>query len=149
MGERIDRVKEHIKAEAMKEHIEQIKEHFKRHKVLYSCIGTGIGVAGITCVIMRSRASQHIGRGTSVTANRGISVVAERSVVTSNVSFISSRRQGAPSWVVRCKETGHIAPSQLKMAVDMGLSASEISKQLTGAMDNVRGYHFERICLAG
>lgn len=128
--------------------IEKVKEHIKEHKLAYSCAATGFAVAGITFLITRGISSQHIGRGTSVTANRGISVVADRSVVTSNVSFISSRRQGAPSWVVRCKETGQIFTSQRSTALEMGLSESELSKHLNGLLDHVRGFTFERICIA-
>jgi hypothetical protein len=128
---------------------DKIKKHVKKYKVVYSCAATGIVVAGITSVIMRRNImSQHIGRGISVTANRGISVVADRSAVTNSVSFISSRRQGAPSWVIRCVETGRIFTSQLSASTEMQLPASEISKHLNGVMDNVRGYTFERICMA-
>jgi hypothetical protein len=150
VSERIDKFKDHIRAQVMKEQLEKVKEHIKRNKVAYSCLATGLITAGFTCVIVRGRASsQRIGRGTSVTANRGISVVADRSVVTSTVSFISSRRQGAPGWVVRCNETGDVFSSQLKAANAMNIPASEISKQLNGLMKNVRGYTFERICLTG
>ena len=128
--------------------INEVKEHIKKHKVAYSCVVTGVGVAGFTCLLMRGVASQHIDRGISVVADRGISVIADRSVVTNNVSLISSRRQGAPSWVVRCVETGKIFTSQLGAATEMELPASEISKHLNGMLDHVRGYTFERICMA-
>ena len=127
---------------------QKIKKHVKRHEVLYSFLGKGVVIAGITALIMRGVASQHINRGISVVADRGISVFADRSVVTNTVSLISSRRQGAPSWVIRCIETGVIFTSQLKAATEMELPASEISKQLNGTMDSVRGYTFERICMA-
>jgi hypothetical protein len=124
-----------------------VKNHFERHKVAYS-LGAGVAVAGITCLIMRGVHSQHIGRGISVTADRGISVVADRSVVKDNVFLISARRQGAPSWVVRCLETGGIFSSQLSAAKEMNLPASELSQHLNGKMDHVRGFTFERICMA-
>ena len=149
---------------------EKTKKHIKKYKTTYSCITTGVAVATFTCIIMRGRhaenpmgsdrldgesvrsfrdkMSKHIGRGTSVTAERGISVLADRSVVTNNVSYISSRRQGGPSWVIRCIETGKIFTSQLNAANEMNLSSSEISKHLNGIMNDVRGYHFERICIA-
>lgn len=126
----------------------RIKTHIKKHKVVYSFASGGIVFAGITGIIMRGVASRHISGGISVAANRGISVVADRSVVTSNVSFISSRRKGSPSWVIRCLENGLIYSSQRKAALAMGLSESEISKQLNGLTENVRGYRFERICMA-
>lgn len=127
---------------------DRIKQHFSENKKFYFGAMTGIGIAEISWFIMRGVAAQRINRGISVVADRGISVIADRSVVTNNVSLISSRRQGAPSWVVRCLETGDIFSSQLSAAKEMDLPASEISKQLNGIMDHVRGYHFERICLA-
>lgn len=123
-----------------------IRAHVKQHKVAYS-VGAGVAIAGITCVIMRGVASQHISRGISVTADRGISVIG-KNVVMKNVSYISSNRMGAPSWVVRCLETGEIFSAQRTAALAMGLPESEVSKHLNGVMDNVRGFHFERICLA-
>ncbi len=65
-----------------------------------------------------------------------------------SVSFILSNRQGPPSWVVRCKETGDIFASQNSAANGMNLPANEISKHLNGVMDTVRGFTFERICMA-
>jgi hypothetical protein len=127
---------------------DKVKKHLQDHKKLYIGLGVGVVFAGITYLVMRGVASQHISRGTSVTADRGISVIADRSVVKDNVFLISSRRQGAPSWVVRCLETDRIFTSQLSAATEMGLPASEISKHLNGGSSHVRGYHFERICMA-
>lgn len=124
-----------------------LKNHIDRHKVAYS-LGSGVAIAGITYVIMKGVVLQHIDRGISVVADRGISVIADRSVVKNNVFLISSRRQGAPSWVIRCLETGGIFSSQLSAAKEMNLPSSEISKHLNGMMDDVRGFTFERICLA-
>lgn len=132
----------------IKDKFQSVKSHIREHKVVYCSVGSSIIVAGITVLIMRGVASQHIDRGISVVAERGISVFADRSVVTNNVSLISSRRQGAPSWVVRCIETGQTFMSQLAAAEGMNLPASEISKHLNGVMDNVRGFTFERICMA-
>lgn len=104
-------------------------------------------IAGFTYVIMRGVALQPIDRGISVIAKRGISVLGKK-VVMNNVSYISSNRQGAPSWVVRCIETGSIFPSQRLAALTMDIPEREISKHLNGIMDNVRGFTFERICMA-
>jgi len=124
-----------------------IKKQFEKHKLAYSCVATGVVVAGITAIIMRSIASQHISRAIGVTAQRTIGVLG-KNVVISNVSYISANRQGPPSWVVRCKETGNIFASQAKAAIEMGLSKEHISNHLNGTRDNVNGYTFERICMA-
>lgn len=124
-----------------------IKEHFKKHRTIYLCTATGVVVAGITCVIMRGVASRHIEDGCTVLAKGGYTVLG-KSVVTNNVSYISSNRQGPPSWVVRCIETGNIFASQKSAAIEMGIDPSNLSKHLNGIFNNADGYHFERICMA-
>jgi hypothetical protein len=96
---------------------------------------------------MRGVASQPVGRDIVVTARRGIAVTG-RKVVMNNVSYISADRQGPPSWVVRCKETGDIFTSQNSAAVKMNIPANNLSQHLNGVRDHVNGLHFERICLA-
>jgi hypothetical protein len=135
---------------------DNIKSHFQRNKTTY----VAVGVAGITYALMRSTSSPHIGR-----ANWG--VPAERAnwgVLGENVAsiralqffskgqhistVIEANRQGPPSWVVRCKETGDVFTSQRAAATEMGLSAAHLSQHLNGIRGEVAGNHFERICLA-
>jgi hypothetical protein len=124
-----------------------VKDHLKENKKFYIGLGAGVALAGITAPIVRGVVHQPISRGISVTADRGISVVGKK-VSMSNVSYISADRQGPPSWVVRCKETGAIFTSQRSAATEMGLHETEVSKHLNGLMEHVRGNHFERICMA-
>lgn len=148
-----------------------IKEHYKKYKTLYLCTATGVVIAGFTYLIMRGRYeglgnagpygpktidtsvtmrpirdSKCISRAIGVTAGRDI-VVTKKSILN-NVSYISSNRKGAPSWVIRCVETGIIFTSQHSAALSMELSESHISAHLNGIRDNVNGYTFERICMA-
>jgi hypothetical protein len=126
---------------------DEIKSHFEKYKLAYISGGV-VAIAGITCLITRGVASSEpISRGYAVTAERGIAVLGKR-VVMNNVSYISAGRQGPPSWVVRCKETGAIFTSQNSAAQEMGVSASELSKHLNGVREHVDTFHFERICLA-
>lgn len=129
---------------------DKIKQHLRDNKTHYIWGSVTVVVAGITCVIVKGRCSSHrIDRGISVVADRGISVIADRSVVKDNVFHISKHsRRGAPSWIVRCVETGEVFSSQREAAEAMGLSQSEISKHLNGLMDHVRGFTFERIAMA-
>ncbi|MET0786296.1 MAG: hypothetical protein ABWY25_06280 [Paenisporosarcina sp.] len=131
----------------IKERYDQVKAHVKRHEVVYSCVATGIVVATFTTIIMRGVASQHIRGAIGVPTQRTIGVLG-KNVVISNVSYISANRQGPPSWVVRCKETGNIFTSQAKAAFEMGLPKDHLSNHLNGARDNVGGFTFERICMA-
>jgi hypothetical protein len=68
--------------------------------------------------------------------------------VMNNVSFISSNRQGSPSWVVRCIETDEVFTSQRKAALALDIPQSELSQHLSGRLDSAHGRTFERICMA-
>jgi hypothetical protein len=135
---------------------EGITNHVKRHKVAYS-FGAGVAVAGLTCLIMRGVYSQHIRGAVGVPAQGAVGVLGVSDVNIHPLSFFSKQnvvtvieanRQGPPSWVVRCKETLDIFPSQKAAAKEMGLSASHLSDHLSGGMDHVNGFTFERICMA-
>lgn len=138
----------------------KITDHFEEHKKAY-IIGGCVVLAGFTCLIMRDKdVTQRIKRGIPVLAHRGIPVVDESvsntprqtavfgKTVMNNVSYISANRQGPPSWVVRCIETGEVFTSQAKAAIDLGVPPNELSRHLNGAIENVRGLTFERICMA-
>ena len=131
----------------MKERIRKIKEHIEDNMEIYISGGMTIILAGITVLIVRDVKSQYISPGIAGTASRGIAVTG-KSVVMNNVSFISSNRQGPPSWVVRCLETGAIFASQHAASIAMNLVESDLSQQLNGHKEHVGGYHFERICMA-
>ena len=61
---------------------------------------------------------------------------------------VEANRQGPPSWVVRCLETGEVFSSQNKAAEVLNVSPHDISLYLNGLKDNAGGLHFERICMA-
>jgi hypothetical protein len=142
----------------VKERIEKIKQHVKEHKEAYIVGAIGAGVAAGTWLVMRDTDSQSIRDAIGVPARGAIGVPGERIVnqniisgknnVLNSVSYISANRQGPPSWVVRCKETGEIFTSQKSAAIEMGLSPSHLSNHLNGIREHVDGNHFERICLA-
>lgn len=130
------------------------------HKELYIGIGVGVGVvvlAGITYTIMKGNLSPAVG-GTTSPAVGGtgegsfFNSLPQKTFIGNNSinikQIIDSNRRGAPSWVVRCLETGQAFMSQRAAALAMDLPESHISQHLNGVMEHVRGYHFERICLA-
>jgi hypothetical protein len=141
-----------------KDRYEQFKLHVQKHKGKYIFGASVVTVAGITCLVMRGRVPQHISCGIPVAAQGGIPVLGEsvalqnvvtgRNNVLNAVSYISANRQGPPSWVVRCLETGDVFTSQKAAAIAMDLPASEISRQLNGVIEHVRGNTFERLCMA-
>jgi hypothetical protein len=136
---------------------EGIANHVKRHKVTYS-FGAGVAVAGITCLIMRGVYSHHIGGTVGTPAQGTVGTLGKSDVSVRALNLLSNRpnivtviesgRQGPPSWVVRCKETSDIFASQKSAALAMGLPQDHISNHLNGGMDHVRGFTFERICMA-
>jgi hypothetical protein len=138
---------EHELSQEHKDQLEKAKRFIQRN---WKPFVVGIGFAGITYAITRGVSSQSIGRGiVPVAAQGGNVAVLGKKAVMSNVSFISSYRQGSPSWVVRCLETDEIFTSQRKAAIVMGLTPYHLSQHLNHMRDNVKGFHFERICLAG
>jgi hypothetical protein len=141
-----------------------VKKHVEDNKGFYVGLGAGVALAGITFLIMRQCSNCSISRAIGVTAKRAPGVPGKASVnalevnrgglvlgnsyALNNVSFISSNRQGPPSWVVRCLETGNVFTSQRAAALAMKFSESHLSEHLNGLRDHIDGYHFERICLA-
>jgi hypothetical protein len=127
--------------------VDEVKAHIQKHQYAYGVV-SGLALAGITSLMMRGVASQPISVAIGDAASDSIGV-AGRKVVMRNVSFISANRRGSPSWVVRCLETDEVFTSQRKAAMEMGLRADHLSNHLNQARDNVKGFHFERLCLAG
>ena len=135
-----------------------VKEHVYKNKKTYVACGlTAITVAGITMLVMRPRIGSAIGgaAGPAVggTGQSGvsnfISPVNVGGKTTVNLSqVIEAHRQGPPSWVVRCLETGEAWASQRSAALANGLQESHLSSHLNGLRDHVNGLHFERVCLA-
>jgi hypothetical protein len=141
-------VKVELDTEKLETKLSKVKTHFRENKKVYLAGAGGAAFAGITCLIMRRVPLQSINRDTVVIAGRD-AVVARKKIVMKNVSYISSDRQGPPSWVVRCKETNDIFSSQRSAALEMGLSPAQLSQHLNGTRhSDVGGYTFERICMA-
>lgn len=152
--------------------IEKIKNHLKEHKREYliggSCLVLGAvsGAAFLATTNMRpnsldntlplSIGSSNAGAACSSNAgagensnSQGVTFIQPKAkTVTNNVAIIDARRQGPPSWVVRCVETGEITASQRAMSLAMDIPETKISKHLNGLLENAGGYHFERICVS-
>jgi hypothetical protein len=131
----------------MNQHVEKIKKHLQENKTVYIAGAGCLVVAGITFLIMRSSSGSTILRDSIVEAQRD-SIVLGKNATLNQVSYFASERQGPPSWVVRCIETGNVFTSQRSAAFAMEISESNISRQLNGLKDQADGYHFERLCMA-
>lgn len=138
----------------------KLTDHFRKHKTVYFVIGASVLSACITAALVR-HILQSASRGIPVTASRGIPVTGQGSDIFRNATVkwfssptinieqvVESHRRGAPSWVVRCLETGDAFMSQASAASHLDVPQSELSKHLNGKVEHVRGLHFERICMA-
>ena len=122
---------------------DKIKTHWEKYKQTYITVGVGV-VVGVTIFI--------VARKTAPTLNIGKSAVVtdvKQFVIKGDLNYtITSNRQGSPSWVVRCIETGDVFSSQNEAAKTLGINTSILSKQLNGLTESINGLHFERICMA-
>lgn len=137
---------------------QKIKNHFSRNREFYIYAGLVVGssvlsvaVAEITRSIVRDH-SLPIRVAVGEPAQGAVGVLGKKVKIKDStlntVSYISANRQGPPSWIIRCKETGEVFVSQKAAALAMNLPMSHISLHLNGKMKHVRGFTFERIAMA-
>jgi hypothetical protein len=130
------------------ETIEKIKNHIKRHKLVYSCIATGIGAAGITWLIMRDR---HAVVGNA--ASDRVSNLSVRSLSfnfltkdSGNVTTVISRDgRGHPGYITRWLEGMVDYETQGLAAQDHGVDSTVMSRHIQGIIPDIDGKHFERV----
>ena len=130
-----------------------MKDHFKRNKENYVRLLIAIGVASFTYSIMKRMTIpiSSCATGTASlcdTETGGRALVDVQNSTLNNVSIFSSHRQGSPSWIVKCFETGETFRSQREAAKAMDIKEYNISKHLNGLQENAEGYHFSRIAIA-
>jgi hypothetical protein len=136
----------------------KIKEHFKKYKTVYIVVGTAVVTATITVIIMKKINIKTGMTGLALTGMTGLGESAS-SLVMENINnvginngiltqVINSYRQGGPAWVTRCLETGEVFSSQKSAALANNITESILSKHLNGLIENAKGLHFERICMA-
>ena len=116
---------------------QKVKGHFKRNKDTYivggACLTAGVVIGVVVSKSVRSESDDVI------TNVKGIFI---KSPVTTNVHL---ERRGHPGNVIRCNETGEIFASQRRAAEVMGISRMALSNQLSGKVDSVKGYTFEKL----
>jgi hypothetical protein len=127
--------------------IERIKRHFKERKDLYVGIGIGIGITGITCLIMRGRHASvpRVLDGPARVTVRPLAFLSNQR--TNVVAVIERAGRGHPGYLVRCLETGEIYLSQIEAASAINTYPSVMSGHLQGKLPDVHGMHFERVNL--
>ena len=125
---------------------EKLKAHWEQYKWWY--IGAGVVVAvGVGAYILgKNTINDRISMNDVDMGNHNVASPAINNGVLNYT--VEANRQGPPSWVVRCIETGDVFSSQNKAAEELGISSTNISYQLNGIKPDINGLHFERICMA-
>ena len=128
---------------------EKVKAHWEKYKQTYITIGVGIAasvVVGVVVYALTKRNNPDINVDMNVGDNNHDP---QQMVNLGTLNYtIKANRQGPPSWVVRCVETGEVFSSQNKAADSLGIGSKDISCQLNGIKPDVNGLHFERVCIA-
>lgn len=116
----------------MKEKFEAVKNHLKKHKAAYIAGGTGliIGAAG-AYFLSKGKAPE-------------IQVVKPNNALFNWNNFIVNPDSGPghPGNKIRHVESGDVFRSQKEAAKALNLSANDISRQVNGEKDHVKGNHF-------
>jgi hypothetical protein len=129
----------------------KIREHIKRHKTIYSCVATGIGVATFTTLIMRGRyegfQTEPYGLKTADTSvtMRPLCFLSKQ---TNLVNVSNKFGKGRPGYLIRNLDTNEYFSSQREAARVFNISETFLSKHLTGKIPNVDGMHFERVAIS-
>jgi hypothetical protein len=122
----------------------EVKSHISRNKKEYIVFGTCfvIGFAGgvalkgaLTRVVLNVESDQIVIKPIAIFAKQIVTV-------------FHMGRQGPPSWITECVETGEKTLSQRAMSALKGISQAELSQHLNGKLENVDGLHFKRVALA-
>lgn len=74
--------------------------------------------------------------------------IVNNNVVDNSTTFVNVVRQGAPSYIVECIETGEKFMSQNDLAKRLGVSPKIVSDYFAGKNDSIRKMTFRRIGMA-
>lgn len=131
----------------------KIKAHFVEHKELYIGLGIGVGVAGITAIIVRGRHAE-VQRVSDEDPSvkrvivRPLNILSNRPATTSSVVTVIERDgRGHPGYITRNLETNRYFPSQTKAAEEFDIPLSVMSDHIRGKFEDANGLHFERIVI--
>jgi hypothetical protein len=121
-----------------------VKSHFERHKVAYS-FGAGLVTMGFVGYVTKGRLG--------VTFNTPIdsdTIIVRPIALFSKqiVTVVKADRQGPPSWIIECIETGERTLSQRAMSELKGISQSELSQHLNGFRESINDLHYKRLAMA-
>ena len=117
----------------MGQRIDKVKQHIKDHKEGYICGGLGLATGvGLGLLVGRNG------------INVNFSGVNYKGSVAQTI-INELERRGHPGYVVKCVETGESWASQARAAEVMKIDPGKLSRHLNGTMQHVNGLHFERL----
>ena len=126
-----------------------MRKHFKKNKQFYIGVGTGICVAGFTCLIMREpRAVLRGGTDCPIQEPTGSLFSSARSIfgpASSTVTTIHHGSKGHPGFITKCLETGEIFATQGAAARAFGIPEPVLSGHLNKGLSLSEDLHFERV----
>lgn len=133
----------------MNERIEKVKKHVKDHQMRYSCIVTGVIVAGITVIIMRDRHAvlQTGADGPDMATMRSLSFnFFSRQSESGNVTTVIFREgRGHPGYITRWLEEMIDYETQGLAASEHEVKPSVMSAHIQGRIPDIDGKHFVRV----
>lgn len=103
----------------------KVKDHIRRHQTKYIVGVTVVVTAGITYAITRQVSLRYF----PTNAMR-----INKMTIKDNVLYFTTyaRKQGPPSYVIRCVETGEIFTSQAEACRQLGIDPARMSRHLNG-----------------
>jgi hypothetical protein len=136
---------------------DKIKAHFEDHKQFYIGLGIGLGLAGITWLIVKERyptLTDSVG-----VAREPRTVLVAGAEPTGSLTFAKSLfgdatnvvttnyngGRGNPGFITRCVETGELFLTQGDAARAFGIPESILSKHLNYGRELLENLHFERV----
>jgi hypothetical protein len=116
--------------------IAAVKQHLKNHKT--TCITGGVCLvvgAAVTLIVLRNQAG----------APEVVNKITQVGIGNKATIEVYIEALGDPGNIIQDTATGTIYASQGQAARALGLSASRLSQHLSGKVDNVDGYVFQKL----
>lgn len=120
--------------EKLKNTVTKVKTHLKENKELYIVGGVSAVVGGVLTYAAT--------KSTPAVNNSQSQLIAINSPQTMEV-FIEAL--GDPGNIIQDVDTGIIYASQGQAARELGVSASQMSKHMTGKLEHVNGHRFVKL----
>jgi hypothetical protein len=123
-----------------KEKLDKVKEISKRN---WKPFTIGVVLTGVTFIVTKRVSTRHI----NTTVMR-----IHKMTIKDCVFYIQTyaRKQGPPSYVIRCIETGEIFTSQAEACRQLGIDPSRLSRHLNGhkGYETILGNGYKRAAVA-